>query len=209
MSRGQGVGRIGTCVAVVAILVSTVVAACGLPTDSAPDSVALPVELTSTTSTTTTLPPQETTEWNLYMVRESRLAQVERPVQTPVTPERVWEQLLGGATSEEAGMGIRSSLPVGLEIIDSVITGDGTMVVDLNAAIDDIEGTALVQAVAQLVYTGTEFQTVNGVQFRVEGVFRPFPAGDGTVSPVAEGEEPEPLRRSDYSELTPPITEPA
>jgi hypothetical protein len=189
----------------VAVVLVTAVGACGLPHDAGPDSVALPVELTSTTSTSTTLPAQETTERSLYLVQESLLAEVERQIEVPATQERVWAQLLMGPTPDEAEDGIRSSLPAGLQIIDSVITGDGNMVIDLNAAIDDIEGTTLVQAVAQLVYTGTEFDA-NGVQFRVDGLWRALPAGDGTVTPVEGDQAPKPLTRFDYADLAPPDT---
>ena len=195
--------------AAAALLVAVVATACGLPHDASPDSVALPVELTSTTVAPTTLPAQDTTERFLYLVRESRLAQVERQIEMPAIPGRVWEQLLIGPSDDEAAAGIRSSLPAGLEITDSNITGDGIMVIDLNAAIDDIEGTTLVQAAAQLVYTAMQFNPVVGVQFRVDGEFRALPAGDGTVSPVAEGAQPEPLTRTDYRELAPPTLDPA
>src|SRR3990170_252090 len=79
------------------------------------------------------------------------------------------EQLLAGPTDAEAEAGLHSEIPEGTELLDLAIE-DGIATVDLSGEYDDGGGSlAMFTRLAQVVYTLTQFPTVEGVTFELDG----------------------------------------
>ena len=108
------------------------------------------------------------------------------------------ESLLEGPTDTEAIAGVGTQVPVGTELLGLDIAG-GLATVDLSSDFGSGGGSlSVTMRVAQVVYTLTQFPTVNRVAFHIDG--RPVDAisGDGIVV------DP-PRTRANYDELLPPI----
>ena len=108
------------------------------------------------------------------------------------------ESLLEGPTDAETIAGVGTQVPVGTELLGLDISG-GLATVDLSSDFGSGGGSlSVTMRVAQVVYTLTQFPTVNRVAFHIDG--RPVDAisGDGIIV------DP-PRTRGDYDELLPPI----
>ena len=125
------------------------------------------------------------------------------------------EALLDGATSEEAGAGVGSAVPDATELLDLTIE-DGTATVDLSGAFESGGGTlSMRMRLAQVVWTLTQFESVDGVAFEVDGQGGTKPSGARASS--STGPRPGPIRgpapghpdrvaRSSAAEVGNPVT---
>lgn len=104
------------------------------------------------------------------------------------------ESLLEGPDSFEEDYGLRTEIPDGTQLLGLEI--DGTIArVDLTSEFESGGGTASMQArLAQVVYTLTQFPTVKGVLFSLDGV-------QICVPDVCD----KPMTRRDYADLLPAI----
>lgn len=180
------------------VLVSALVlagAGCGVPTDGGPRALpddAVPSDLLALDpiTTTTTVPVGFSTSVRIYLVGgpigSERLVSVERAVQTPATVERILDQLTLGPTPDETERGLRSALLPGTTV-NSVLVESGIAVVDLAEKALAVIGTDYILALAQLVYTATELQSVGAVRFTVDGRRASVPTGTGEETPTAVG----------------------
>jgi hypothetical protein len=106
--------------------------------------------------------------------------------------------LLAGPDASEKKAGFVSLVPAGTKLRSLKIAG-GIATVDLNAAYESGGGTlSMTGRLAQVVYTLTQFPTVKGVAFKVNGAKVAVFGGEGI-------EIGTPQKRSDYEELTAPI----
>jgi germination protein M len=106
--------------------------------------------------------------------------------------------LLAGPDASEKKAGFVSLVPAGTKLRSLKIAG-GIATVDLNAAYESGGGTlSMTGRLAQVVYTLTQFPTVKGVAFKVNGTKVAVFGGEGI-------EIGTPQKRSDYEELTAPI----
>ncbi len=117
-------------------------------------------------------PVPDTTSLQVYFFDGDRLIPVQREVPATVAVARAaMTALLAGPTAAEAG----GSVPLGSEIppgttLLGVSVGGGTAVVDLSGAFQSGGGSAsMFGRLAQVVYTLTQFPTVTGVTFRLDG----------------------------------------
>lgn len=107
-------------------------------------------------------------------------------------------QLLAGPTSEELGVGVGTAIPVGTELVDLNIS-DGVATVDLSGAYDDGGGSlSMRMRLAEVVYTITQFPSVQGVNFQLDGKAVTAFSGEGVVLD-------RPQTRADYEDLLPAI----
>ena len=84
-----------------------------------------------------------------------------------------------------------------------------TVALDVSANMLDASGDSLVAAVAQIVYTLGQLDSVDGVQLRVEGELRQWPTGDGTLTSAPLDRVPvSGPRRIDASRTTRPCRPP-
>ena len=112
---------------------------------------------TDSTTTTTTTAPAETTEVRVYFLLEGKVWPVAREVdETDAVAQAALEELLAGPTDEEkVQLSFSSAIPQGVEL-DAVSVEDGVATVELSDELDR-------KALAQVVYTASQFSTVESV----------------------------------------------
>ncbi len=117
---------------------------------------------------------------------------------TPRVGTAALESLLEGPDSFEEDYGLRTAIPDGTQLLGLEI-GDGIARADLSSEFESGGGSASMQArLAQVVYTLTQFPTVEGVLFSLDGEPIDVLGGEGVVID-------HPLTRRDYAELLPAI----
>ena len=196
-------------VLLLAVVVVLVAASCGLPTDDEPDTLAIPAELASeatTTSSATTLAPEvETDTRTVFFVKGDRLESVSRTLPRGESqPLDVLELLVAGPTEEEQAAGLSTAIPVGTEVLRSPQSGRGVMTLDLNEAfLTGVEGQQRILATAQLLFTATALpQSPLSVRFQENGEWRQLADQNGVLQPIdPEAAVPEPFTRADFSSL--------
>jgi germination protein M len=112
--------------------------------------------------------------------------------------------LLAGPSEFEQGYGLTSAIPDGTQLLGLSIA-DGVAHVDLTSEYESGGGTLSMSVrLAQVVYTLTQFPTVQGVVFSLDGEPVEVLGGEGIVID-------HPLTRKDYRDLLPAIlvTKPA
>ena len=133
----------------------------------------------------------------IYLVRNERVSPVRRYVDpaAPATP--TLEALLAGPMD---GDGDRTTaIPDGTSLLGVSIDGDGILTADLSQEFTSGGGSLSMKLrAAQIVYTATQFPTVKGVLFAVEGEPVETLGGEGlTVD--------RPQTRADYEDETPAV----
>ena len=108
------------------------------------------------------------------------------------------ESLLAGPIGPEAESGDTTAIPEGTSLL-GISIADGTATVDLSDEFDSGGGSAgMFLRLAQVVFTLTQFPTVQGVDFRIEGEPVETFSGEGIV---LDG----PQTRADYEDQVPAI----
>ncbi len=106
--------------------------------------------------------------------------------------------LLDGPSAEEKAAGLASSVPTGTQLLGLSIV-DGIATVDLSGGFDSGGGSLSERMrLAQVVYTISQFPTVQGVDFRLDGQPVTAFSGEGIVLD-------HPQTRTDYQDLLPAI----
>lgn len=95
-------------------------------------------------------------------------------------PEQLIQTLVDGPNTEELGDGLTSELPPTLEVLDVRFDG-GVLSIDLTEDINELQGSRLVLAVAQIVFTASDIPGAESVVIRVEGESQAWPDGDGDL----------------------------
>ncbi|MGH9119580.1 MAG: GerMN domain-containing protein [Acidimicrobiales bacterium] len=179
-------------VVVVALAVVAGLGGCGLPTDDEPRSLAaddIPDSLLAPSSTTTpeSLGPYDA---NLWWIDNDVL--VDRPANLPdLQPSTVISALLEGVPPTD----VQTSIPGGTELLAAPEDG-GILTVDLSEAIATVQGEELKRALAQIVWTATQFPNISRVRFQVNGEPLAVITDEGTVT--------DPVNRGDFLSLQPP-----
>lgn len=166
-----------------------------VPTTGAETTV---VSTVPTTQAETTV-PAETMQLSVYFVRDEHVALVHRDVpKTVATSRAVLGELLGGPTAAEAALGMTTTVPSGTEL-NAVSVDAGIAHVELSDTFGSGGGSLSMMArLAQVVYTLTQFSTVEGVVFESDGVPIEVFGSEGIVLD-------QPLARADFEDLTPAI----
>jgi len=113
-------------------------------------------------------------------------------------PADAVEALLEGPNELETEIGMTTLIPPETELLDLEVS-DGVAVVDLSGAYEDMNGTlGETVAIAQVVFTLTQFDTVDGVSFRIDGEDR------DNIGPHGTGVEV-PLTRDDFAQSVRPL----
>lgn len=207
--------RVRFVLAIVALPLLIFAAACGddddaaTPTPTEPTPTGEPAA-TATPGETATPTPQvtpqatptdepSTMELNVYFMRGEGVATVLRELPASEGVARAaMEALLEGPTGDEAETGLTTAIPEGTELLDIAIE-DRVAIVDLSGDFESGGGTLSMRSrLAQVVYTLTQFPTVDGVQFRLDGVDTDTFGGEGVTIDT-------PTDRSDFEDVTPAI----
>jgi germination protein M len=203
--------RIRFLLALVAVPLLLFAVACGddddaaTPTPTEPTPTGEPAETptpgATATATAQSSPTSEpsTIELNVYFMRGEGVATVLRELpETEGVARAAIEALLEGPTGDEIETGLTTAIPEGTELLDIAIE-DRVAIVDLSGEFESGGGTLSMQSrLAQVVYTLTQFPTVDGVQFRLDGVETDTFGGEGLTIDT-------PADRSDFEDVTPAI----
>lgn len=156
-------------------------------------------------SETPTPAPAAADQLEVWFTQGDRLFVSRRMVpDTPAVGRAALEQLLARPDEFESNAGVTTAIPAGVELLGLTIS-DGVATVDLSEGFGRGSGsTAELLSVAQVVYTLTQFPTVTGVLFEVEG--RPLKKTPGHGL-LLSGRQ----TRRDWQDQLPPIlvTKPA
>jgi germination protein M len=143
-----------------------------------------------TTAVTTTAPPGTSaattttaagaTSVRVYLVRGETIAAVRRSIApTVAVGGAAMQQLIAGPTGTDTGY---SSAVPSSTAVRSLAISDGTATVDLSAAFGSGGGSfSMRMRVAQVVWTLTQFPTVQRVRFLIDGVANPVLGGEGLM----------------------------
>lgn len=191
------------------VLVTSFIAACGIPQDSEPREIsrdALPQELVDPAATQSTLEGDADSRMvTLFLIDASdrevpRLVavstEISRPANTGEIPRSAVEALLAARPAEVARPELVNALSSSIEVRSATLGDDDILDLDLS----DLGGSEIAMqrlAIAQLVFTLTELDVprIDGVRFSVDG--------DAVAVPVAAGVVPAgtPVRARDYPSL--------
>jgi len=148
---------------------------------------------------TDTEPANETVTYQVWFVNDEGLFVTYRT--EPATPRvgtAAVESLLEGPDGFEDGYGLSTAIPEGTQLLGLTIA-DGIATVDLTSEFESGGGSASMQArLAQVVYTLTQFPSVDGVLFSLDGEPIDVLGGEGVIID-------HPLARGDYTDLLPAI----
>ena len=159
-------------------------------------------------STTATMPAQasptttagdEVMILSVFFIRDEHIATVHRTVpKTQQVAAAAMAELLDGPTAEDEAVGMSTSIPEGTEYIGTTID-EGVATVDLSGEFESGGGSfSMTARLAQVVYTLTQFPTVDFVKFTLDGEPVEVFGGEGIVLE-------RPVGRKDFEDLTPVI----
>jgi hypothetical protein len=129
-----------------------------------------------------------------------RLVPVARTLDATTPATSALRKLIAGPTADEASSvpGISSAVPAGTRLL-SISISAGIATVDLSHEFVSGGGTLSMTArLAQVVFTLTQFPTVDGVRFRIDGVPTTVFGGEGIIID-------DPATRDDFEGLMPSI----
>ena len=164
------------------------------PTTTAPtDNTTTPPTLTTVATETTAVPTTEAptpVDVKVYLLREERLVIAHRDVLGPAVLRAALEELLSGPTVDETAAGLFTIVPIGTELRDLNLA-DGLATVDLSSEFESGGGSlSMVARVGQVVFTATQFENVDRVEFWLDGEPVEAIGGEGVMVD-------EPLSRAD------------
>jgi hypothetical protein len=173
-------------------------AACGSDDDSGGTTTTAPSSTTTTTEATTTTEPEDVTEVRAYFMHDEKVGPVAREATGVNVAADAITGLLEGPSAEETEVGFTTAIPEGTELLGVDIT-DGVATVDLSQEFGTGGGSlSMMSRVAQVVFTLTQFPTVDSVAFSIEGQPVTALGGEGLVLEA-------PQTRADWEDLSPAI----
>lgn len=185
-------------VALAVVAVAALLVGCGIPSDDEPRAMSdqdVPFDLLSRDNPTpsTTEPGPASAVVDVFLVGDERLVGAPRELATPIRVEDRIRSLLAGLSDEEAELGLRTAVPSGTELLGTELAAN-VLTIDLSEDFLSVQGSEQQTAVAQLVFTTTEAEGIDGVRFALEGELVQVPTDDGSLSA-------QPLTRDSYPSL--------
>ncbi len=185
--------------------------ACGSSTKSGGSSSTSPGPSSSTTTrptttapttvptSTTTLRPVSTLDVRVYFLQGDHIGVAHRTVPATLSTARsAMQQLLSGPTAADTAAGMASTIPAGTRLL-GINIANGLATVDLSGSFASGGGSlSMLGRLAQVTYTLTQFPTVQGVLFRMDGKPVSVFGGEGIILD-------HPATRGSFESLTPPI----
>ena len=135
----------------------------------------------------------------VYFVRDEKIAPLSRVVpRTLAVGTAALKELVNGPTPAEAEDGISSYIPPGTGLLELSVA-DGVATVDLSREFSSGGGSlSMTMRLAQVVFTLTQFPTVDSVRFKLDGEPISVLGGEGVLLD-------RPVTRQDYEEMSPAI----
>lgn len=148
---------------------------------------------------TTTPPAEEKTAVLVYLLDSSeKVVPVRRMVTPPAVAAGAMTELLTGPTAAEKAAGLTSAIPEGTKLL-GVTVENRTAVVDLSSEYASGGGSLSMTArVAQVVFTLTQFSTVDNVTFKMNGQPITTLGGEGVMID-------QPQNRANWEDLSPAV----
>jgi hypothetical protein len=182
--------------AVAAVL--TVVSSCGDDGGAGPEATAPSTTARASSSTTSSTGGDGSSsaiDGRVYFVAGEAIATAGRALEGPGVGRRALEALLDGPVGVEAEIGQVSEIPAGTELLGLDIA-EGRATVDLSGDFEAGGGSLSMRLrAAQVVFTLTQFETVDTVSFMIDG--RPVETIGG------EGVAVDDVDRTDFAAVTP------
>ena len=169
---------------------------CGDDGDEEPsdDTTAAPTT-TAAPGTTTSVPTGDAVAVRVYFARNELVATAGRAATAPAVARGALTELLAGPDDFEAGIGMTTAIPDGTELL-GVDIADGAATVDLSGEFQSGGGSLSMQLrVAEVVFTVTQFPTVESVSIELDGEAVDAIGGEGV--PASD------LTRADFEAVTP------
>lgn len=187
------------------IAVLAVTASCGSTTKSGQPPSTRPGATTTapaTTGPTTTAPTTTapaTMDVRVYFMRGDKIGVAHRTVTaTRQVATAAMTELLAGPTASDSAAGLTTAIPSGTVLLGIDVAG-GIATVDLTGAFGSGGGSlSMVSRLAEVTYTLTQFPTITGVNFRLDGKAVTVFGGEGIVLD-------HPATRSGFESVTPAI----
>lgn len=134
----------------------------------------------STTSSTSTTAPTPSVNVAAYFVRAEKLTVLGRQVPA-ATPYSALQALVAGPTASERAAGVMTLVPAGTRLLGAEVKGN-EITIDLSHEFESGGGSFAVRmAIAQVVYTVTQFPGLTSVRFRIDGELRDMITGEGIM----------------------------
>ncbi len=181
--------------AVAAVAAALLLTGCGDDSDPGDDSTSTTAAETTSTSAapSTTEPAPDAQPVGVFFVRGEDVAVARGAAQPPEVARGALEALLLGP--DEGAADMTSEIPDGTELLDLSVQ-DGRAVVDLSGEFVQGGGSLSMQLrAAQVVFTLTQFDTVDTVTFRIDGEEVDGLGGEGVPATDVD--------RSDFTDVTP------
>jgi len=173
-------------------------------TEPAAATATMPTETSETATTQAPVEPTATagddvTVLSVFFLRDEQIATVHRTVpKTQQVAAAAMAELLAGPTADDEAVGMTTAIPEGTQYIGTTID-EGVATVDLSGAFESGGGSASMLArLAQVVYTLTQFPTIDFVTFELDGEPVTVFGGEGVTFD-------RPVGRKDFEDLTPII----
>jgi spore germination protein GerM len=171
-------------------LVALLGAACSIPTQGSPVSIApskVPFGLLNPNPpTTTTTLPKSLVPVKVFFLNSNannQLTPADRVVASPALLSAILDDLIAGPSSSEQNIGLTTAIPINVAVLSATANGN-IVTVNFNSAFSSIIGTATEQAVAQVVSTVANANGVGtGVIFEIDGVRTSVPIANGSQEP--------------------------
>lgn len=167
-----------------------------------PTATSEPAAATATTvaPTATATGSAETLTLAVYFIRDEKVALAHRTVpHTQQVAAAAMQALLAGPTPDEQAAGMSSSVPAGTRYLGVAIGDDKVATVNLSGEYESGGGSfSMAARLAQVVYTLTQFPTIEKVTFSLDGQPVEVFGGEGIVMD-------HPVGRAAYEEWTPAI----
>jgi len=178
----------------------------GVSTPGATESPAVTPETTPEPAASPVSPSPEASpspaaerQVNVYFIRDEKIATAHR--QIPASPRPATEAiqaLLAGPTEAEQAAGMSTAIPEGTTL-NGIVIEAGLATVDLSGDFESGGGSfSMLARLAQVVYTLTQFPTVEQVRFELDGQPVEVFGSEGIALD-------QPVSRATYEDLTPAI----
>lgn len=95
----------------------------------------------------------------------------------PSSSDKLIDVLFLGPNEDERNDQFTTNIPTSVRVL-SVDAQGSKLVVDVSSDLLSVSGSALVQALAQIVYTAVEIDGIQSVEITVEGARQAWPTGD-------------------------------
>jgi len=171
-------------------------------TTTSPSTTTAPVTSTTTslsaTTPTPTSTPSDRTSVTVYLISGEALGAAGRSGVAATPARSAMEELVKGPSESDISAGLSTAIPTGTRLL-GIDIASGIATVDLSNEFGSGGGSLSMQErVAQVVFTLTQFPTVQKVPFRIDGSPATALGGEGVMVDT-------PQARADWESMTPAI----